>query len=45
MSEDLVDDAFRDAAENVDKAHQKAVDALRKKVADAKTEALNKIKS
>jgi hypothetical protein len=45
MSEDLVEEVFSEAAESVDKAHQKAVDSLRKKVADAKAEALNRIKS
>jgi hypothetical protein len=44
MSEDLVEDAFSEVTENLDKAHQKAVDSLRKKVADAKTEALKRIK-
>ena len=45
MSEEIVEDSFGDAAENVEKAHQQAVDSLRKNVADAKAEALRKIKS
>jgi hypothetical protein len=45
MSEDIIDDSFRNASENIEKDHQQAVEALRKKVADAKTDALKKVRS
>jgi hypothetical protein len=45
MNQDVVEDSFKGAAEKVEKAHQDAVDALRTKVAQAKSETLKKIKS
>jgi hypothetical protein len=44
MSE-TVDELFRSAAEQVDEAHQKAVEDMRAKVAKAKAEALKRISS
>ena len=43
MSDDRVASQFKEAEEMVEDAHQQSVDALRKKVADAKADALKKI--
>ena len=44
MSE-IVDELFRSAAEQLDEAHQKAVEDMRANIAKAKTEALKRISS
>ncbi len=43
MSGDVVDQPFAEAARKVEEAHQEAVEALRTKVAKAKSDALEKV--
>ena len=45
MSEETVDEAFRDALEKVEEAHKQAVDDVKKKVDRAKSKALAKLKA
>ncbi len=45
MSGDIVDGPFSSAAEQVERAHQKAVAELKSKVEKAKSEALKKVSS
>ncbi len=45
MSGDIVDGPFTSAAEQVERAHQKAVAELKSKVEKAKSEALKKVSS
>ena len=43
MSDSTADEPFRRAEEKVEEAHQRSVESLRKKVADAKADALKKV--
>ena len=43
MSRGMTEEPFESAAEKVDRAHQRAVEELRERVAKAKSEALKKV--
>ena len=45
MSEDLVEEPFKSAAEQVEAAHRQAVSELKSKVEKAKSAALKKVSS
>jgi len=45
MSADIAEKPFRTASEKVEEAHQESVQALRAKVAKAKSEALAKVRA